>query len=134
MAPYNIGLQAYKEQAINTMTSGEMLILLYDEMIKRLKKAEILAKNQDYDNFETEVKRTQEIVTYLNSSLDRKYEISKNLIQLYDFFNYQMIRLVAGRNLALIGELIPLIEELREAYREADKLSKANMSMRGLDG
>jgi len=134
MTPYNIGLQAYKEQAINTMTSGEMLILLYDEMIKRLKKAEILAKNEDYENFEAEVKRTQEIVTYLNTALDRKYDISKNLTQLYDFFNYQMIRLVAGRNLALIGELIPLIEDLRETYKEADKLSKANMGLRGFNG
>jgi len=134
MSSYNIGLQAYKEQAINTMTSGEMLILLYDEIVKRLKKAELLAKNGDYENFEAEVKHTQEIVTYLNAALDRKYDISKNLAQLYDFFNYQMIRLVAGRNLALIGELIPLVEDLREAYREADKLSKANVSMRSFDG
>lgn len=110
------------------------MILLYDEMIKRLKKAEILAKNEDYENFEAEVKRTQEIVTYLNTALDRKYDISKNLTQLYDFFNYQMIRLVAGRNLALIGELIPLIEDLRETYKEADKLSKANMGLRGFNG
>ena len=124
MTPYNIGLQEYKEQAVNTMTSGEMLILLYDELIKRLKKAEILANNADYKNFEVEVKRSQEIVNYLNSSLDRKYAISGNLAQLYDFFNYQIIRLFAGRNLELIRELLPLIEELRDAYRQAEKLSK----------
>ena len=124
MTPYNIGIQEYKEQAITTMTTGEMLLLLYDEIIKRLKKAEILAENKDYKNFETEIKRAQEIVTYLNYSLDRRYPISKNLAQLYDFFNYQMIRLVAGRNVTIIGELIPLVEELRDAYKEADKLSK----------
>ena len=125
MAAYNIGLQAYKEQAINTMTPGEMLILLYEELVKRLKKAEILGKNADYENFEAEVKRAQEIVTYLNTSLDSRFAISKNLMQLYEFFNYQLIRLMAGRNLALIAELVPLIEELREAYKQADKISKA---------
>ena len=124
MAPYNIELQAYKEQAIITMTSGEMLILLYDETIKRLKKAEILANNSDYEKFEVEVKHAQDIVNYLNSALDMKFEISRNLKQLYDFFNYQMIRLIAGRNLSLIRELIPLVEDLREAYKQADKLSK----------
>jgi len=124
MTPYGIELQAYKEQAITTMTSGEMLILLYDEIIKRLKKAEILAKNSDYEKFEIEVKHAQDIVNYLNASLDMKFPISRNLKQLYDFFNYQLIRLVAGRNLSLIGEVVPLVDELREAYREADKLSK----------
>ena len=124
MNSYNIELQAYKEQAINTMTSGEMLILLYDEIIKRLKRAAILGKNSDYENFEKEVKRAQDIVSYLNTSLDRRFDISRNLTQLYQFFNYQMVRLVAGRNLSLIDELIPLVEDLRDAYKEADKLSR----------
>jgi len=124
MTSYGIELQAYKEQAITTMTSGEMLILLYDEIVKRLKKAEILANTSDFAKFEVEVKHAQDIVTYLNASLDMKFPISRNLKQLYDFFNYQLIRLVAGRNITLIGEVIPLVEELREAYKEADKLSK----------
>ena len=124
MNPYTIELQAYKEQAVNTMTSGEMLILLYDEIIKRLKKAEILAKHSDFSNFEAEVKRAQEVVTYLNSSLDRRYEISAELTKFYNFFNYQMARLVAGRNLELIAEIVPLVEELRDAYKQADRLSR----------
>ena len=124
MMSYNIGLQAYKEQTVSTMTTGEMLILLYDEMIKRLKKAEILANNSDFEKFESEVKRVQEIIAYLNNSLDRRFEISKNLLSLYDFFNYQLIRVTASRNLTLIDELIPLIEDLRDTYRQADKLSK----------
>jgi len=124
MTSYGIELQAYKEQAISTMTSGEMLILLYDEIIKRLKRAAILAGNADYENFEKEVKRAQDIVSYLNKALDRRFEISRNLSQLYQFFNYQMVRLCAGRNLTIIDELIPLVEELRDAYKEADKLSK----------
>ena len=121
---YNIELQAYKEQAINTMTPGEMLILLYDEIVKRLKKAKILANNSDFENFEKEVKRAWEIVAYLNSALDRRFEISSELTRLYSFFHYQIARISAGRNTELIDELIPLVEDLRETYREADKLSK----------
>ena len=30
------GFQQYKEQSINTMTQGELLLLLYDELVKRL--------------------------------------------------------------------------------------------------
>jgi len=125
MNQYTIELQAYKEQAVNTMTSGEMLILLYDEIIKRLKKAEILAKNLDFNNFEKEVKRAQEVVSYLNITLDRRYEISMELTRLYNFFTYQMARLTAGRNLEIIGEINSLVGDLRDAYKQADRLSKS---------
>ncbi|MCL1982331.1 MAG: flagellar export chaperone FliS [Clostridiales bacterium] len=127
MTAYGIGLQEYKEQAVNMMTPGEMLILLYDEIVKRLKKAEMLAKNSDFANFENEIKRAQDVVAYLNNALDRRIEISKNLAQLYSFFNYQMARITAGRNLHLIDELIPLVEDLRDTYKQADKLSKIKL-------
>ena len=39
MASY--GYQHYKEQTVNTMTPGEMLNLLYDELLKRLTMAEL---------------------------------------------------------------------------------------------
>jgi flagellar protein FliS len=120
-------IQAYKqqrEQEILNMTPGEQLTLLYDETIKCLKKAEILAKNSDFDFFEKEVKHAQKIVTYLDTILDRKYTISMELTRLYDFFGFQMARLTAGRNLSIIGELIPLIEDLRDTYKKADTLSK----------
>ena len=100
------------------------MILLYEETIKRLKKAEILAYNSDYVNFEKEIKRTQEIIAYLNSTLDRKHHISAKLSRMYNFFYYQMARIIAGRNVELIKELIPLIEELKDVYKQADILSK----------
>lgn len=40
------GFQQYKEQSVNTMTQGELLLLLYDELVKRLTQAE-LALNKD---------------------------------------------------------------------------------------
>jgi hypothetical protein len=35
-----------------------------------------------------------------------------------------MARLIAGRNLELVAEIIPLVEELRDAYKKADILSR----------
>jgi len=124
MHQYSIELQSYKEQAVATMTQGEMLIVLYDEVIKRLKKAKILIENTDYTNAESELNRAQNIVIYLETILDRKYEISRNLAQLYRFFNLQMVRVIAGRNTELIDELIPLVEDLRDTFKQADVLSK----------
>ena len=42
------GFQQYKEQSVNTMTQGELLLLLYDELVKRITRAELALNKQDY--------------------------------------------------------------------------------------
>ena len=124
MNNYARGLQEYKTQSVNTMTQGEQLLLLYDNMIKRLKKASILLDHEDYSNFEKEVTGCHKIVRYLDGTLDRRYPISRNLNQMYEYFGYQLIRLTAGRDRGIIDELVPLISELRDSFCEADKLAR----------
>ncbi|WP_330387445.1 flagellar export chaperone FliS [Lacrimispora sphenoides] len=117
------GYQNYKAQAVNTMTPGEMLGLLYDELLKRLTKAELALEKEDYTLFDQSMQRSVEIVNYLKNTLNHKYEISSELKRLYDFFLYEFSRISAGRNPKVIAEVRPLIVELRDAFKEAQKLS-----------
>ena len=117
---YQNGYQ-YKAQSVNTMTSGEMLLLLYDELIKRLTRAQIALEEKDYDLFEKSVQRAKEIVQYLNRTLNMEYHISYELRRMYEFFLYEISRLQVGRNETVIQELKPLVMELRDAFREASK-------------
>lgn len=118
---YQNGYEQYKMQSVNTMTRGEMLLLLFDELVKRLTRAEIALKEQDYDLFDRSVQRSKEIVEYLNKTLDLEYEISFELRKMYDFFLFELSRLQAGRRSAVIEELKPLVLELRDAFTEANK-------------
>lgn len=117
------GYQNYKVQAVNTMTPGEMLGLLYDELLKRLTRAQLSLEKKDYILFEQSMQRSVEIVNYLKNTLDSKYEISFELNRLYDFFLYEFGRIKAGRNPKVITEVRPLIIELRDAFKEAQRLS-----------
>lgn len=124
MNNYAREFQHYKEQSVNTMTQGEMLTLLYDEMIKRLTKAKLLAEHQDYGAFEREVTRAGEIVQYLMDSLNLQYSVSGNLSRLYSFFQYELTRLMAGRRMEIIEEVIPLVADLRDTFKQADQLAR----------
>lgn len=77
------GFQQYKTQSINTMTQGELLLLLYDELYKRLAQAELMLDQQNFPVYETSLERAVAIIEYLDATLDRQYPISKNLAQLY---------------------------------------------------
>ncbi len=120
---YQNGYQQYKMQSVNTMTRGEMLLLLYDELVKRLTKAELALEKEEFDIFDASVKRAQEIVQYLQETLNTEYSISRDLQRMYDFFLYEISRLQASRKKTVIEELRPLVIELRDAFREANKTS-----------
>lgn len=117
------GYQQYKEQSVNTMTPGEMLNLLFDELLKRLTRADLALEKKDYESFEQSIQRSIDIVTYLKNTLNFNYEISKELKRLYDFFLYEFSRIKAGRNRQVIIEVRPLIVDLRDTFKEAQGLS-----------
>ncbi|MBA4698862.1 MAG: flagellar export chaperone FliS [Ruminococcus sp.] len=115
------GYQQYKEQSVMTMTQGELLLLLYDELLKRLKRAEIALGMENYELFEQSVGRSVEIVNYLKDTLNHNYTISMELGNMYDFFIYELSRLQAGRKKETIQELQPLVKDLRDAFAAAEK-------------
>lgn len=115
------GYQQYKAQALSTMTQGELLMLLYDELIKRLTRAELALKKQDYETFEASIIRSREILRYLDDTLDYQYPISHDLHRLYDFFSYELSRVQIGRNEKVLSEVKPRLTELRDTFREAQK-------------
>ena len=74
------GYQQYKAQSVATMTKGEMLLLLYDELAKRLTRAEIALESQDYEIFEASVTRSKEIVRHLQRQKRRPmYKLGENI-------------------------------------------------------
>ena len=104
------------------MTASEMLLLLFDELVKRLTRAELALEVKDQDLFKQSVIRSREIVQYLKMTLNRSYAISRELSAMYDFFIFELGRIEAGSNPKVIEELRELVEELREAFREASRM------------
>ena len=115
------GFQSYKEQSVNTMTQGELLLLLYDELYKRLSQAELMLDQQNYPVYESSIERSVAIIDYLDSTLDRQYPISGNLAQLYEYFTYELGRAKIGRRKELLAHVKTMVGELRDAFRQAQK-------------
>ena len=113
--------QQYKEQAINTMTQGELLLLVYDELVKHLTRAGIALDKEQYELLEASVQKSVDIIHYLDKTLDWKYPISQNLHQLYEYFCYELSRVRFGRNKTELERVKGMIQELRATFREVEK-------------
>ena len=53
--------QKYKEDSIYSMSSSELLDLLYEEAIGRLRKAELALEDKEYKLFDDCLRRTSKI-------------------------------------------------------------------------
>ena len=117
------GYQGYKEQGISEMSQGELLLLLYDELYKRLSQAELMLDQQNYPVYEASIERSAAIIDYLDSTLDRQYPISRDLARMYEYFTYQLGRIRIGRNKKELEALRPMLADLRDAFHTAEKSS-----------
>ena len=97
--------QKYKENSVYSMSSWELLDLLYEEAIGRLRKAD-LASN---------------IVRYLIDILDMKQPISYDLRRIYDYLILDISKVKAGREREQkeIGRISHILSELKDAFEQA---------------
>lgn len=121
----NRGYQQYKEQSINTMTPNELMLMLFDELVKRITRAELALDKEDFDLFEESTDRCVAIIRYLDDTLDRQYSVSNDLHRMYDFFSYTLNRIKYGRNKEELLNIKPMLIELRDTFRTAEKASNA---------
>lgn len=119
----NNPIMQYKEQAINTMTNGEQLILLFDEALKNLHYGSMMLKDKNYATSEKCTEKCKEVFRYLSSILDMEYPVSNDLYNLYYFVNQQIIKAEVKRDGTILDELVPLVQDMRGTWVEAEKLS-----------
>lgn len=116
--------EQYKKTSVNTMTKGELLILLFDEAIKKLNQSKILMENNDFDNANVNLEKTRKIFNHLIVTLDDQYKLSQELSEMYMFFNSQIIIASSKKSTKYIDDILPIVKDLRNTWVEADKIAR----------
>jgi len=78
----NQGYQHYRdqrEQNVLEMNQNELLLLLYDELVKQLIRCDLALKKQDFNLLEDSADRSLAILRHLDDTLDMQYPISLQL-------------------------------------------------------
>lgn len=114
----------YKEKSISTMTPGEMVVRLFEECEKQLHIASLGIEKSDMIKANAALKKSQNIIRYLNQCLDHKYTVSEGLSKLYDFFLNRMIDANIKKSKQPIEEILPMITELRDTFQQAERLAR----------
>lgn len=116
--------EKYQNLAINTLTPGELIILLYDEISLSLNKAMYNIKNSKTNDAHNNIIKAENIVLYLIDILDMNYPIADKLLELYDFIYKQLVKANVEKNPKLIEETLKLADSLKETWKQADIITR----------
>ncbi len=115
--------EKYKEDTVFSMSPVELLILLYDECMKDLRKAHMALEDGDMTMFEEFIGKSLKIIRYLIQTLDMSMPVSKDLRRLYDYIIYDLSKVrAAGKRMSdEIPKLIEIIQDLRDGFDGASQ-------------
>lgn len=116
--------EAYKQQSVMTMTPGQILIAVYDELIKQLNIATISFENNDLPEINRSLQKSQRIINELRATLNYDYEISKNLEELYNFLNRAIMNANIKKDPSDLKDVLEIATELRNAFSTAEKSTR----------
>ncbi len=114
----------YKQNTVMTATPEELILMLYDGAIKFMNIAKYSIEENDIQKAHKALIRAQDIVMELNASLNMDYDISDNLRALYNFVLEKLIDANIEKNAQDIDEVLGIMTELRDTWKEAIKEAK----------
>jgi flagellar biosynthetic protein FliS len=120
----------YQENSVFTATPEELTLMLYNGLVKFIMKAQQSIEKKDIPHANEEIIKAQNIVTELRSSLDLKYDISKQLDALYDFMFFWLIEANVKKDIKKLEEVLVIAKDLRDTWTEAMKLAKSSQKLR----
>ena len=120
----NQDASSYLEQKIMAAKPEELTYMLYEGIIKFLKKAKYFMAEKDIERTHNAFMRAQAIITELRSTLNMDYEISGDLDKLYEFMNATLMEANIEKDATKVDDVIGLVDDLRVTWKEAMKIKE----------
>lgn len=120
---------AYRKQDVLTASPVDLIIMLYDALKRNIVMGKRGISSKNVPLAHKHLMKAQLIVTELINSLDMNYEISDNLLELYNF----ALKSIADANMqkdpAPLDPVIEMVESIREAWVTVSRESRGTLTL-----
>ena len=116
--------EEYRRQQVLNAPPEQLTLMLYNGCLKFIDEGTAAVKEKKYEEANTLLQKAQRIISEFRLTLNMEYEISHQLLPLY---NYVYDRLVEGNmksDASKLDEAKEIISELRDAWAEAMKKAR----------
>lgn len=111
--------QQYQNTQIQTASTGDLILLLYDGAIRFLNRAVLGIEERRLDTAHADIVRGQDIVLELMTGLDfeRGGELAVNLRELYLFMYQTLLQANLKKDVEKVHTVIRLLDNVRGAWQ-----------------
>lgn len=116
---------AYKTNSVNFASKEQLLLMLVEGAVKYAKIGRQAIADKNIEKSHKNIIRTQDIFYELMATLDitKASEWGQNLMSIYRFIVDKLTVANLKKDVKLMDEVIPLIENVRDTWNETYKLS-----------
>jgi flagellar protein FliS len=122
----NNAYNAYKNNSVNFASREQLLLMLLDGAVKFSKMGRQAIVDKDPKKAHENLVKTQNIFYELMATLDiaKGGEWANGLMSIYDFIVRRLTDANLKKDIDIMNEVIPLIEEVRDTWNEAYKIAR----------
>jgi len=121
--PINAAM-AYQNNKVNTANPAELTLMLYEGAIKFCNIALIGLEEKNITKTNNNIVKAENIIMHLRSTLDFKYPVAQEFENIYAYVQDGLISANVKKDKEKLEEIIGIIREMRDAWKEVMKLSK----------
>ncbi|MBW6408584.1 flagellar export chaperone FliS [Clostridium weizhouense] len=122
---YSNGYNAYKNNSVTYASKDQLLLMLVDGAVKFSKIARQAIVDRNVKKAHDNIIRTEDIFTELRATIDTSAgEWAVQMFNVYGFINDKLFEANIKKDVEVIDQVIPLIEEVRDIWYAAEKKCK----------
>jgi len=124
----NNAYNTYKNNSVNFASKEQLLLIILDGAVKFSKIGRQAILDKDIKSAHENIIKTQNIFYELMISLDltQSGDWGLNVISIYKFIIDRLVEANLKKDIDIMDEIIPLIEEVRDMWNEVYKSAKSN--------
>lgn len=111
-----VGYGAYQKVQAETSSPGELVVLLYDALLKNLRRAVAALETGESERVNEALTRAQDITLELRAGLDADTELAQELSPLYTFLFRSLVEANVTKDAGLVLKLGEIIAPVRDAW------------------
>ena len=134
--PYAKQMNQYQNNKIQMAKPEELTLMLYDGAIKFCNISIMALENNDEAKFLTYLLKVENIIDYLNNTLNMNYPVAKDFENVYNYLMKRMVEADLHRenSLEIMNEVNKHLHTMRDTWVDAMKIAKGQMPAPSLQG
>lgn len=117
----NKAYTAYKAASVSNSKPEDLVMMLYTGLVRFIMQAQKAIESNDVEKAHENITRAQDIISELQASLNMEYEISHNMMLLYDYLYRRLVDANVKKDHAILDEVLKFATEFRDTWSQAMK-------------